>query len=185
MRQFCFLCLSLFGTTAKDMGFRPLPIGPQPKRTKFRKMQKGRVSTIPCQSSVDFGDYGLKVLEPCKIKGMRILQLEVGPSEWWFGFAVGLYVPCPTAWLLTRLCPFPTASQLEAVRTVLARLIKPYKGKVCRSILAGWVACMLALPDVGSRANPGPLSLHQLWMRVVGVAWMPALPADGCAGLLA
>lgn len=41
----------------------------QPKRTKFRKMQKGRVNEIPVKSNVSFGDYGLRIMEPCKLKG--------------------------------------------------------------------------------------------------------------------
>jgi hypothetical protein len=44
----------------------------QPKRTKYRKMQKGRVNELPVKSNVAFGEFGLRVMEPCKIKGIYL-----------------------------------------------------------------------------------------------------------------
>ena len=45
----------------------------QPKRTKYRKMFKGNLSGMAARgSSVAFGDYGLKVLEPGWITDRQI-----------------------------------------------------------------------------------------------------------------
>jgi len=44
-----------------------------PKRTKFRKMQKGRVRGIAyAGSDVSFGDFGLQALEPGRITARQI-----------------------------------------------------------------------------------------------------------------
>ena len=45
----------------------------QPKRTKFRKMQKGRVKGIASRGhQIDFGTFGLKTLEPAWITARQI-----------------------------------------------------------------------------------------------------------------
>ncbi|HSN99775.1 MAG TPA: 50S ribosomal protein L16 [Candidatus Nanopelagicales bacterium] len=44
-----------------------------PKRTKFRKMQKGRVRGVAyVGSDVSFGDFGLQALEPARITSRQI-----------------------------------------------------------------------------------------------------------------
>ena len=44
-----------------------------PKRTKFRKMQKGRVRGIAYTGSdVSFGDFGLQALEPARLTSRQI-----------------------------------------------------------------------------------------------------------------
>jgi large subunit ribosomal protein L16 len=44
-----------------------------PKRTKFRKMQKGRVTGLAHRGSrIDFGDFGIKALEPGWITSRQI-----------------------------------------------------------------------------------------------------------------
>ena len=50
----------------------------QPKRTKYRKMQKGRVKGLAQRgSTLAFGDYGLKALEPLWLKARTIEALRV------------------------------------------------------------------------------------------------------------
>ena len=45
----------------------------QPKRTKFRKMHKGRIKGIAHRgSSLNFGSYGLKALEPERVTARQI-----------------------------------------------------------------------------------------------------------------
>src|SRR6187399_489113 len=44
-----------------------------PKRTKFRKMQKGRVRGVAhTGSDVSFGDFGLQCLEPARVTSRQI-----------------------------------------------------------------------------------------------------------------
>ena len=44
-----------------------------PKRTKYRKMQRGRMCGAESRGvEVQFGDYGLQVLEPCWITSRQI-----------------------------------------------------------------------------------------------------------------
>ncbi|UQA61525.1 50S ribosomal protein L16 [Polyangium aurulentum] len=44
-----------------------------PKRTKFRKMQKGRVRGVATTGSdVSFGDFGLQALEPARVTARQI-----------------------------------------------------------------------------------------------------------------
>ncbi len=45
----------------------------QPKRTKYRKQQKGRIKGNASRgTSVDFGDFGIKALEPGRITSRQI-----------------------------------------------------------------------------------------------------------------
>ncbi|KNC77871.1 50S ribosomal protein L16 [Sphaeroforma arctica JP610] len=44
----------------------------KPKMTKHKKAFKGRVSSKPIQSDVDFGEYGLRALEPSRITAAQI-----------------------------------------------------------------------------------------------------------------
>ncbi len=61
-----------------------------PKRTKYRKMMKGRMTGIAYRgSTISFGEYGLQALEPAWINSR---QIEVSPSisnqlfeAWWQG----------------------------------------------------------------------------------------------------
>ena len=49
-----------------------------PKRTKFRKMMKGRMRGVAYRgSTVSFGDYGLQALEPGWIKSRQIEAARV------------------------------------------------------------------------------------------------------------
>lgn len=49
-----------------------------PKKVKFRKMQKGRMKGIAYRgSTVSFGEYGLKVLEPAWITARQIEAARV------------------------------------------------------------------------------------------------------------
>ena len=48
----------------------------QPKRTKFRKMQRGRMRGMASTGNkIDFGDFGLQALAPC---WMTARQIEAG-----------------------------------------------------------------------------------------------------------
>ena len=45
----------------------------QPKRTKYRKMQKGNLRGLSARGSdISFGDFGLQCLEPGKVTGRQI-----------------------------------------------------------------------------------------------------------------
>jgi len=49
-----------------------------PKRTKFRKMQRGRMSgKAKSGSAVNFGEFGLKALEPCWLTNRQIEAARV------------------------------------------------------------------------------------------------------------
>jgi large subunit ribosomal protein L16 len=53
-----------------------------PKRTKFRKMQKGRVKGLAQRGSrVTFGDYGIKVLEPGWITSRQIEAARIAMTR--------------------------------------------------------------------------------------------------------
>ena len=54
----------------------------QPKRTKFRKQFKGRNSGLAQRgSTVAFGDYGLKALEPCWLTDRQIEAARVAMTR--------------------------------------------------------------------------------------------------------
>jgi large subunit ribosomal protein L16 len=54
----------------------------QPKRTKFRKMQKGRVKGIAQRGhSISFGSFGLKALEPGWITSRQIEAARVAVTR--------------------------------------------------------------------------------------------------------
>nr|YP_009519467.1 ribosomal protein L16 [Rhipiliopsis peltata]AYC65496.1 ribosomal protein L16 [Rhipiliopsis peltata] len=44
----------------------------QPKRTKFRKMHRGRLRGTKTSGSLLFGDFALQALEPCWLTGRQI-----------------------------------------------------------------------------------------------------------------
>ncbi len=49
-----------------------------PKRVKFRKAHRGRMKGISSRAStVDFGEYGLKALEPCWLSSRQIEAARV------------------------------------------------------------------------------------------------------------
>lgn len=49
-----------------------------PKRTKYRKMQKGRIKGMAQRGTrVDFGDFGIKALEPGRITSRQIEAARV------------------------------------------------------------------------------------------------------------
>jgi large subunit ribosomal protein L16 len=49
-----------------------------PKRTKFRKAQRGRMTGLANSgAAVDFGEYGLKALEPCWLTNRQIEAARV------------------------------------------------------------------------------------------------------------
>ena len=53
-----------------------------PKRTKYRKMFKGNLSGSSHRgSSVAFGDYGLKALEPCWLTDRQIEAARVAMTR--------------------------------------------------------------------------------------------------------
>jgi large subunit ribosomal protein L16 len=53
-----------------------------PKRTKFRKMQKGRVKGLAHRGSrVDFGDFGIKALEPGWITSRQIEAARIAMTR--------------------------------------------------------------------------------------------------------
>lgn len=53
-----------------------------PKRTKYRKYQKGRIKGNATRgSSVDFGDFGLKALEPGRITSRQIEAARVAMTR--------------------------------------------------------------------------------------------------------
>jgi large subunit ribosomal protein L16 len=50
----------------------------QPKRTKYRKSQKGRIKSLAVRgSSLAFGTFGLKALEPARITARQIEAVRV------------------------------------------------------------------------------------------------------------
>lgn len=54
----------------------------QPKRTKFRKQQKGRVKGIATRgSSIAFGSFGIKCLEPAYITSRQIEAARIAISR--------------------------------------------------------------------------------------------------------
>ena len=54
----------------------------QPKRTKFRKMHKGRNDGLAWSgTAVSFGDYGLKALEPCWLTDRQIEAARVAMTR--------------------------------------------------------------------------------------------------------
>ena len=51
----------------------------QPKRTKYRKYQKGRVGGIkPNHTCLQFGQYGIKSLEAARVLEQTLWRLFVG-----------------------------------------------------------------------------------------------------------
>ncbi len=53
-----------------------------PKRTKFRKVQRGRMNgKARGGTSVDFGDFGLKALEPCWMTNRQIEAARVAMTR--------------------------------------------------------------------------------------------------------
>lgn len=54
----------------------------QPKRTKFRKQQKGRVKGIATRgSAISFGSFGIKCLEPAYITSRQIEAARIAISR--------------------------------------------------------------------------------------------------------
>lgn len=54
-----------------------------PKRTKFRKMQKGRVKGLATRGHrINFGDYGLKSLEPSWITSRQIEAARIAMTRY-------------------------------------------------------------------------------------------------------
>lgn len=54
-----------------------------PKKTKFRKMQRGRMrGKAKGGSSVDFGEFGLKALEPCWLTNRQIEAARVAMTRY-------------------------------------------------------------------------------------------------------
>ena len=43
-----------------------------PKRSKYRKQHKGRVKNSPVESTLHFGSFGLKALEPARVTARQI-----------------------------------------------------------------------------------------------------------------
>jgi large subunit ribosomal protein L16 len=55
----------------------------QPKKVKYRKMQKGRVRGMATRgASVSFGDYGLQVLESGKITARQIEAARIAMTRY-------------------------------------------------------------------------------------------------------
>lgn len=55
----------------------------QPKRTKYRKQQKGRIKGLAHRgSSVDFGSYGIKSLEPGRITSRQIESARIAMTRY-------------------------------------------------------------------------------------------------------
>jgi large subunit ribosomal protein L16 len=55
----------------------------QPKKVKYRKMQKGRVRGVATRgASVSFGDYGLQVLESGKITARQIEAARIAMTRY-------------------------------------------------------------------------------------------------------
>lgn len=53
-----------------------------PKRTKYRKQQKGRIRGNASRGArVDFGDFGLKALEPGRITGRQIEAARIAMTR--------------------------------------------------------------------------------------------------------
>lgn len=55
----------------------------QPKKVKFRKVQKGRIKGMSmCASTVDFGSFGLKLLEPKYITSRQIEAARIAITRY-------------------------------------------------------------------------------------------------------
>ena len=54
----------------------------QPKKVKFRKQQRGRMTGMARGgASVDFGEYGLKALEPCWLTNRQIEAARIAMTR--------------------------------------------------------------------------------------------------------
>ncbi|HXA00947.1 MAG TPA: 50S ribosomal protein L16, partial [Cytophagaceae bacterium] len=54
----------------------------QPKRTKYRKQQKGRVRGIATRGySIEFGSFGIKALEPGRITSRQIEAARIAMTR--------------------------------------------------------------------------------------------------------
>lgn len=54
----------------------------QPKRTKFRKQQKGRVRGVATRGhEIDFGSFAIKSLEPCRITARQIEAARISVTR--------------------------------------------------------------------------------------------------------
>src|SRR4026207_1021510 len=67
----CFLIIDCNQQSAIDnQQFQGFTIMLMPKKVKFRKQQRGRMTGKAWRgSNGDFGDYGLKAMEPCRPAG--------------------------------------------------------------------------------------------------------------------
>ena len=55
----------------------------QPKRTKYRKMQKGRMKGLARRgSNLDFGSFGIKALEECWITSRQIEAARIAATRY-------------------------------------------------------------------------------------------------------
>lgn len=55
----------------------------QPKRTKYRKQQKGRIKGLAYKgSTVDFGSFGLKTLEPGRLTNRQIEAARIAMTRY-------------------------------------------------------------------------------------------------------
>ena len=55
----------------------------QPKRTKFRKMQKGRMKGLAQRgSNLDFGSFGIKALEECWMTSRQIEAARIAATRY-------------------------------------------------------------------------------------------------------
>ena len=53
-----------------------------PKRTKYRKMQKGRVKGVAGRGTqISFGDFGIKALEPGRITSRQIEAARIAMTR--------------------------------------------------------------------------------------------------------
>ena len=54
----------------------------QPKRTKYRKMQKGRMKGLAQRgSNLDFGSFGIKALEECWMTSRQIEAARIAADS--------------------------------------------------------------------------------------------------------
>ena len=54
----------------------------QPKRTKFRKMQKGRIKGLATRGAeISFGSFGLKSIEPSRITSRQIEAARIAVTR--------------------------------------------------------------------------------------------------------
>ena len=122
-----------------------------PKRTKYRKHQRGRMCGAESRGvEVQFGDYGLQVLEPAETALAIAPKTEIHAKEAgvWLDLlpgllAAGATILCPAAWL-----PFVTGAIRIGIPKIRALIEKePARERWTLAQILALEGEVAALPD--------------------------------------